>query len=120
MGVNMLWTHSKFMKLESDKIPLLDPFPLPQQFSHRLETALASGKLTKKEKQTYITEVDSCMMRFKRYPDRDDYICVIRAVISKYRFVKLNSRNPYVSFLFVLVFTNFFSYYSILFFLRMC
>ena len=91
------------MKSEADKIPLPDPFPLPKHFPHRLETALASKKLTKKEKQTFITEVASCMLRFKRYPDRDDYICVVRAVISKYPFLKPNSGNPYVSCCFLLL-----------------
>ena len=97
----MLQNQPKIIKSESDKIPLPDPFPLPQHFPHRLEVALASEKLSKKERQTFITEVASSMLRFKRYPEREDYTCVVHAVISKYPFLKPNSGNPYVSFYFI-------------------
>jgi len=70
-----------------DKIPLPDPFPLPQYYSHRLVVALASGRLTKKERQTFITDIASCMLRYKRYPMKEDYINVVQAIIGKYSFL---------------------------------
>ena len=90
-------TKAKAVKSEDDSIPLPDPFPLPKHYPHQLESALATGKLSSKQKQAFVSEVASCMLRFKRYPSRDDYICVARSVISKYPFFKTNGGNPYVS-----------------------
>ena len=86
------------MKTKSDKFPLPDPYPLPKHFPHRLEGALASKKLTKKERQSFITEVASSMLRYKCYPDRADCTCVAHAIINKYPFFKPSYGNPYVSF----------------------
>ncbi len=95
-------------KSDADKLPLPDPFPLPQHFPHHLEVALESGKLSMKKNQAFISEVASSMLRFKRYLDRDDYFCVARAVISKYPLLKPNNGNPHVSIVLVLSFIFFF------------
>ena len=94
--VYVLQPRTKFLKSDTDKIPLPDPFPLPLHFPHCLESALASGKLTIKERQMFVTEVASCMLCFKRYPDKEDYICVARTVVSKYLFMKPANGNAYV------------------------
>ena len=78
---------------ESDKFPLPDPFPLPKQFSHGIESALLSKRITKKEKQFFISEIASSMLRYKCYPDREDY-----TIINEYPFLKPSSGNSYVSF----------------------
>ncbi len=85
-------------KTESDKFPLPDPFPLPKHYSHGVESALLSKRMTKKEKQLFISEIASSMFRYKRYSDREDYTCVARAIINEYPFLKPSSGNPYVSF----------------------
>ncbi len=112
--IHELQVQAKVCKSDADKLPLPDPFPLPQHFPHRLEVALESGKLSMKEKQAFISEVASSMLRFKRYPDRDDYLCVARAVISKYPFLKPNNGNPYVSI--VLVFSFILFFFTVIFF----
>ena len=88
---------SKVLKTEEDRIPLPDPYPLPKHYPHGLDEALANKKVSSKQKKHFISEVASSMLRFKRYPDRDDYLCVARSVISKYPFFKPQNGNPYVS-----------------------
>ena len=85
------------MKSEDHSIPPPDPFPLPKNYPHQLESVLATGKLSSKQKQAFVSEVASSMLRYKRYPSRDDYICVARSVINKYPFFKTKGGNPYVS-----------------------
>ena len=100
------------MKLEDDPIPLPDPFPLPKHHPRHLEVALESGKLSSKQKQSLISEVASCMLRFKRYPNRDDYICVAQAMLNKYPFFKPKDGNPYVSCKFLIVHLIHVAFYS--------
>ena len=57
----------------------------------------ALGILSLKEKRSFVSEVASCMLRFKRYPDSDDYLCVARSIVTKYPFFKPATGNPYVS-----------------------
>lgn len=45
-----------------------------------------------------MSEIDSCTLRYKRYPDRDDYINVARSIIAKYPFFKPKDGNPCVSY----------------------
>jgi len=83
-------------KTEDDSVPLPDPFPLPKYYPNHLEEALSKGKMSHKQKQAFITEVASSMLRFKRYPTRDDYICVARSIVLKYPFFKQTTGRPYV------------------------
>lgn len=84
------------MKSEDDAIPLPDPSPLPKHYPHQIEEAIASGKVSAKQKRAFLSEVASSMLRFKRYPDPDDYKCVARAVLAKYPFFKEKQGKPYV------------------------
>ena len=93
----------KIVKTEDDSTPLPDPFPLPKHFPQDVEVALKRKKLTSKEKQRFISEVASAMLRYKRYPSRDDYLCVARSVVEKYRFFQSSDGKPYVSILHVQV-----------------
>lgn len=45
-----------------------------------------------------MSEIASCMLRYKRYPDKDDYINVARSIIAKYPFFKPKDGNPCVSY----------------------
>ena len=93
----------KIVKTEDDSTPLPDPFPLPKHFPQDVEVALKRKKLTSKEKQRFISEVASAMLRYKRYPSRDDYLCVARSIVEKYRFFQSSDGKPYVSILHVQV-----------------
>ena len=93
----------KIVKTEDDSTPLPDPFPLSKHFPQDVEVALKRKKLTSKEKQRFISEVASAMLRYKRYPSRDDYLCVARSVVEKYRFFQSSDGKPYVSILHVQV-----------------
>lgn len=85
------------VKCEDDCVPLPDPSPLPKHYPHQLDESLAKKKLSSKQKQNFVSEVASCMYRFKRYPDRSDYLCVARSIISQYPFFKPATGDPYVS-----------------------
>jgi hypothetical protein len=86
----------KFHKTEDDSIPLPDPFPLPKHYPTSIETALKRGNMAYKEKQAFLSEVASAILRFKRYPTHDDYVCVARSVTNKYPFLKSTCGKPYV------------------------
>ena len=87
----------KFIKTEDDSIPLQDPFPLPKHFRGEVELALSSGKMTKETMSSFLSAVASAMLVFKRYPSKEDYICVARSVIKKYPFMSAPVGTPYVS-----------------------
>ncbi len=78
------------MKSEDDMISLPNPFPLPKHYPRQLEVALQSGNLTLKQKKNFVSEIASCMLRFKRYPDRDYYLCVAQTILRKYPIFKAN------------------------------
>ena len=87
----------KIVKTEDDCTPLPDPFPLPKHFPQDVEVALKRRKLSSSEKRRFISEVASAMLRFKRYPSREDYLCVSRAIVEKFPFFKSTDAKPYVS-----------------------
>lgn len=87
----------RFLKTEDDSIPLPDPFPLPKHYQRNVEEALKSGKLTTKERRMFLSNIASSILRFKRYPSRDDYVSVSCAVVHTYPFLKATSGRPYVS-----------------------
>lgn len=88
---------NKIVKTEDDCTPLPDPFPLPKHFPQDVEVALRRKKLSSSEKRRFISEVASAMLRFKRYPSREDYLCVSRAIVDKYPFIKSIDAKPFVS-----------------------
>ena len=87
----------KIVKTEDDCTPLPDPFPLPKHFPHDVEVALKRRKLSSSEKRRFISEVASAMLRFKRYPSREDYLCVARSIVATYPFFKSSDAKLYVS-----------------------
>ena len=86
----------KIVKTKDDCTPLPDPFPLPKHFPQDVEVALKRKKLSSSEKRRFISEVASAMLRFKRYPSCEDYLCVSRAIVEKYPFFKSTDAKPYV------------------------
>ena len=46
----------------------------------------------------FLSDVASAMLRYKRYPTRDDYVSVVSAVIQAYPFLMSTSGRPYVSY----------------------
>ena len=63
------------VKTEDDSIPLLDPFPLPKYFPSDVKVALQNGQLPTKERRR--VTIASSMLRFKRYPTRDEHNCLL-------------------------------------------
>ena len=45
----------------------------------------------------FLSDIASAMLRYKRYPSRDEYVSVSCAVIQAYPFLKSTSGRPYVS-----------------------
>ena len=45
----------------------------------------------------FLSHIASSMLRYKRYPNRDDYVSVSCAVIQAYPFLKATAGRPYVS-----------------------
>lgn len=87
----------RIVKTEDDSVPLPDPFPLPKHYGQDIEVALERKTMSSKEKRRFISEVASAMLRFKRYPTHDDYLCVARSVVKKYPFLKSSDAKPCVS-----------------------
>jgi len=87
----------KLVKTEDDAIPLPDPFPLPKHYRADVEVALKSGKMTKETTSAFLSAIAGAMLVYKRYPTRDDYICVARSVIQKYSFMASPAGTPHVS-----------------------
>lgn len=85
------------MKTEDDHTPLPDPYPLPKYYRADIEKALATGQLTKEVRSSFLSAVASSMLVFKRFPSRDDYVCVARTIIKKYPFLSSPAGTPYVS-----------------------
>ena len=88
---------SEVQKTEDDAVPLPDPFPLPKHYQRNVEEALKSGKMLMKEGRMFLSDIASAMLRYKRYPSRDEYVSVSCAVIQAYPFLKSTSGRPYVS-----------------------
>ncbi len=87
----------KVIKTEDDAVPLPDPFPLPKYYRADVEIALASGKMTKETMSAFLSAVAGAMLVYKRYPTRDDYVCVARTVVQKYNFMSSPVGTPHVS-----------------------
>ena len=87
----------KFIKTEDDCIPLPDPFPLPKNFRSDVEISLKSGNMTRESKSAFLSAVASAMLQYKKYPTKEDYICVARSIILKYPFMKSPTGATYVS-----------------------
>ena len=81
---NSLLSFQKKPKQVKDDTPLPDPFPLPMNFRHDIDEALAARKLSKKQTQYFITQIAYAMLR------------VARSVIMKYPFFKPSIGRPYV------------------------
>ncbi len=84
------------MKTEDDHTPLPDPYPLPKYYRADIEKALATGKMTKETRSSFLSAVASSMLVFKRFPTRDDCVCVARTIINKYLFLSSPAGTPYV------------------------
>lgn len=87
----------KYEKTADDAIPLPDPFPLPKHYRTDVELALASGKMTKDTTAAFMSAIAAAMLVYKRYPTREDKICVARSIIAKYKFMASPIGTPYVS-----------------------
>ena len=87
----------KFFKTEDDHAPLPDPFPLPKHFTADVETALATGKMTRETTSSFLSSIAAAMLVHKRYPTKEDYVCVARSVLQKYTFMSSPVGTPYVS-----------------------
>jgi hypothetical protein len=87
--------EKKVQKTDDDAIPLPDPFPLPKHYQTNVEEALKSGKMLTRERRMFLSDIASAMLRYKRYPSRDDYVSVACAVIQAYPFLKSTSGRPY-------------------------
>ena len=92
----------KMRKTDNDSVPLSDPFPLPKHYRADVETALKLGKMTKETRSAFLSSVAGSMLNCKRYPTKEDYICVARSVIKTYPFMASPAGRPYVRSLFLL------------------
>ena len=55
----------------------------------------------KETTSAFYSAVASAMLVYKRYPTRDDYMLVGRAIIAKYKFLSQPIGTPYVSDIFM-------------------
>ena len=75
-------------KTEDDEIPLPDPFPIPKNYRIDVETSLKSGKMNRQTKSAFFSSIASAVLQYKKYPTKEDYISVARAITVKYPFLK--------------------------------
>ena len=83
----VLATPSVVKKSKEETTPLPDPFPLPSNFRPDVHACLANKKMTKSARAAFFSSVAASMFQFKRYPTRDDYVCVARQIVSTYPFL---------------------------------
>lgn len=74
-------------KTKEESTPLPDPFPLPQNLRPDVHLALTTKRMTKTTRATFFSTIAAAMFQYKRYPSRDDYVCVARQIVSKYPFL---------------------------------
>ena len=87
--------RKKITKTGDDHIPVPHPFPLPKHYRADVEEALRKKEMTSETKKSFLSSA-SAMLTYKRYPTREDYINVGRAVIEKYDFMAQPTGTPYV------------------------
>lgn len=95
---------STIVKGEDDFVPLPDPFDLPKHYRADVEAALACKTMTKDTTKAFFSSVASSMLKFKRYPTKEDYLNVSRVVVTKYPFLASPVGTPTVSVIFLLLF----------------
>ncbi len=76
----------KKSKEDSSK-PLPDPFPLPLHYRPDVEACLKQGRMTTTAKAAYFSAVAGAMFQFKRFPSRDEKVCVAKQIVAKYPFL---------------------------------
>ena len=89
--------RKKLIKTEDDSIPLPNPFPLPKYYRADVEEALKNRRMTRETTSAFYSAVASAMLVYKKYPTREDYVTVGRAIIEKYDFLSQPVGTPYVS-----------------------
>ena len=89
--------RKRSLKTEDDDIPLPDPFPIPKNFRMDVDVSLKSGKMNRQTKSAFFSSIASAILHHKKYPTKEDYICVARSIIAKYPFLKSPAGSPYVS-----------------------
>ena len=82
-----LATPSVVKKAKEETTPLPDTFPLPSNFRPDFHACLANKKMTKSARAAFFSLVAALMFQFKRYPIRDDYVCVAKQIVSSYPFL---------------------------------
>ena len=89
----------KIIKTEDDNTPLPDPFPLPKP---DVEKALKEGCISKTCRSHFLSSVASLILAYKKYPTREDYVCVAHSIIKNYPFLKAppGAGSPYVSWIY--------------------
>lgn len=80
--------------------PLLDPFPLPQNFRVDVELALKTGKMTRETQKAFISAIAGSMLTYKCYPTKEEFTRVATNVVRKYTFLRSQVGSPTVSVLF--------------------
>ena len=85
------------LAVDEDCTPLPNHFPLPKYYRADVEEALTSRKMTRETTSAFYSAVASGMLVYKKYPTREDYITVGRAIIEKYDFLSQPVGTPYVS-----------------------
>ena len=82
---------------EDDHVSLPNSFPLPKHHQRSVEYALERWVMPIKERRMFLSNITSAMLRYKRYPSREDYGTVACAVIIAYPSLKGTSGRPYAS-----------------------
>ena len=77
--------------------PLPDPFPLPLNFRSDVEVALRTGRMTRETNKAFFSSVAGCMLSFKRYPMKEEFIRIATDIIRKYPFMRSQTGSPTVS-----------------------
>ncbi len=90
-------SRKRSLKTEDDDIPLPDPFPIPKNYRMDVDISLKSGKMNRQTKSAFFSSIASAILQYKKYPTKEDYVCVGRTIIVKYPFLKSPAGSPYVS-----------------------
>ena len=87
------WCRRWVIKDGDNSVPLSDTFPLLKPFSRDVELALQEKKKCKESNKKFISVIASAVLVYNRYPSASDYENVGWAVLSKYVFSSIPTRN---------------------------
>ena len=76
-------TTTKHKCIKPVEQPLLDPFPLPQNFCPDVELALKTDKMTATTSTAFYSQAAAALFGYKQYPSPEEFLRVAMDITKK-------------------------------------